>query len=95
MPRSGKRSVAVVSACLRPDGTPAFALNQVMVTNQEEKVGIHFYLAEADLLEIGYREPFVHFDEADAPALVRWALRQRPVNNRNTHHSAKESVCAA
>src|SRR4051812_2768926 len=66
----GKRTVVVVSACMRADGTPAFALNSVEVTRDEAENGIHYYLAEAELLEAGFEEPFVHFDETEAPPFL-------------------------
>jgi hypothetical protein len=74
--RNGRRPIAVVTACLRPDGTPAFALNEITVTPEEAANGIHYYLAEAQLLEGGYEEPFVHFDEGEAPAFLVPAVRE-------------------
>ena len=71
-----KRKIAVVSACMRRDGTPAFALNEVAVTQEEAENGIHYYLTEAQLLEDGFEEPFVHFDESEAPAFLHPAVRQ-------------------
>jgi hypothetical protein len=72
---SGKGTVAIVTACMRKDGTPAFALNEVSVTQEEAANGIHYYLAEAQLLEDGYEEPFVHFDETEAPEFLHAAVR--------------------
>lgn len=70
-----KRAIAIVTACLRPDGTPAFDLNTVEVTPEEEVNGIHYYLVEALLLEKGLDEPFVHFDDREAPAFLLPAVR--------------------
>jgi hypothetical protein len=48
----------------------------VEVTPQEFENGIHCYLAEADLLEAGYEEPFVHYDDADRPPFLLPAVRR-------------------
>jgi len=71
-----KRPVAVVSACMRADGCPDFALNVAEVTAEERDNGIHYYLVEADLLQAGYEEPFVHFDSDEAPDFLHAAVRQ-------------------
>jgi hypothetical protein len=72
----GKRTIAVVSACMNADGTPDFALNHVEVTLDEAENGIHYYLVEAELFEAGYEEPFVHFDADESPAFLHAAVRQ-------------------
>jgi hypothetical protein len=46
------------------------------VTHDEYQDGIHYYLAEADLLENHYEEPFVHFDCFEAPPFLFPAVRQ-------------------
>ena len=74
--RSGKRPITVVTACMRADGTPDFALTEVEVTTEEAENGIHYYLVEADLLEAGYEEPFVHYDEDESPAFLFPAVKQ-------------------
>jgi hypothetical protein len=71
-----KRSIAIVSACMTSHGVPTFALNEVQVTQEELAEGVHYYLAEANLLEAGYEEPWVHFDAAEAPAFLHPAVRQ-------------------
>lgn len=71
-----KHPIAVVSACMTRDGTPTFVLNQVEVTQDEAENGVHYYLVEAHLLGDGHEEPFVHFDEAEAPAFLHAAVRQ-------------------
>jgi hypothetical protein len=95
MPWSGKRTIAVVSACMTPEGTPAFALNQVAVTQDEAENGIHYYLVEADLLEAGFEEPFVHFDEGEAPAFLHSAVRRHLANLQPTNNPLEESLCLA
>jgi hypothetical protein len=76
VPRPGtKRPVTVVSACRRADGCPDFAVTHVAVTQEEAENGIHYYLAEAELREAGYEEPFVHFDEDEAPAFLLPAVQ--------------------
>lgn len=76
MPHHEKRPIAIVSACMRSDGTPTFAYQVVEVTPEEADNGIHYYLAEAELLEDGYEEPFVHFDAQEAPPFLHEAVRQ-------------------
>jgi hypothetical protein len=73
---NGKRPMAIVSACMNANGCPAFALNQVEVTQEDIDNGIHYYLVEAQLLEAGYEEPFVYFDETEAPPFLHAAVRQ-------------------
>ncbi len=72
----GKRTIAVVSACMNASGTPDFALNHVEVTQEKAENGIHYYLAEAELFEKGYEEPFVHFDADESPDFLHPAVRQ-------------------
>jgi hypothetical protein len=72
----GKRSITVVTAYMRQDGIPDFKLSDVEVTYEEYENGIHYYLAEATLLQAGFDEPFVHFDEFEAPAFLLPAVRQ-------------------
>lgn len=72
----GKCPIAIVSACMTRLGLPTFVLSEIEVTQDEAENGIHFYLAEAELLESGYEEPFVHFDEVEAPPFLHPAVRQ-------------------
>ena len=72
-----QRQIAIVTACMTCDGTPTLVLNEVAVTQEEAQNGDHYYLAEARLLEDGYEEPFVHFDEDEAPAFLHPAVRQQ------------------
>jgi hypothetical protein len=67
--------MTIVSACMKRDGLPCFALNEVEVTQEQIDNGIHFYLVEAELLQQGYEEPFVHFDEIEAPSFLHPAVR--------------------
>ena len=77
MPQGNKKEpIALVTACMRADGAPTFAYQVVEVTSQEADNGIHYYLAEAQLLEEGYEEPFVHFDALEAPPFLHEAVRQ-------------------
>jgi hypothetical protein len=75
-PPEKKHPVTVVTACLRADGYPDFAVTRVEVTHEEAENGIHYYLVEAELLEAGYEEPFVHFSEEEAPAFLLPAVQQ-------------------
>ena len=75
----GKRSIAVVSACMTSNGSPTFAINEVAVTHDEALNGIHYDLADAELLNHGYEEPFTHFDEFEAPTFLHPAVRQHLV----------------
>jgi hypothetical protein len=61
---------------MRPNGFADFALTQVEVTPDEYANGIHLYLAEADLLEAGFEEPFVHFPAEEAPPFLLPAVQQ-------------------
>ena len=69
------RKIAVVTACMKPDGTPTFVLTEVSVTEDEIENGIHYYLAESELVIAQYEEPFVHFDQNEAPPFLHSAVR--------------------
>ncbi len=71
-----KRPVTVVSAGMRRDGYPAFALNQVEVDDDEYANGVHLLLAENLLAAAGFEEPYVHFPGPEAPAFLIPAVRQ-------------------
>lgn len=75
-PWPGKRRLSVVTACMRSDGSPTFAINEVMVTAEEAENGIHYYVVEGQLLSAGYEEPMVHWDEDEAPPFLHAAVRQ-------------------
>ena len=64
------QTVVIVTACMRADGTPTFARTEVEVTDDQADNGIHYYLAEAELLEQGFEEPMVHFTRDEAPAFL-------------------------
>jgi hypothetical protein len=70
------RSIAIVSACMTREGSPTFAVTQIAVTQEEAENGIHYYVAEAQLLEEGYEEPFVHFGEDESPPFLHPAVKQ-------------------
>jgi hypothetical protein len=75
--QADKGPITLVTACMRADGLPTFAVTQVEVTPDEYDNGIHYYLAEADLLLQGYEEPFVHFDEREAPSFLHTAVKEQ------------------
>lgn len=82
---AGKNTVAIVTACMNANGTPTFVLNEVDASQEEIDNGIHYYLAEAQLMEEGYEEPYVHFDEHEAPRFLHPIVREyinepNPVN---------------
>lgn len=72
----GLRKIAIVTACMNADGTPTFALSEVNVTEEQAANGIHYYVAEGQLLMDGYEEPFVHFDEDESPPFLHAAVRE-------------------
>ena len=76
LPEEEIQPITIVTACMNADGTPDFALTIVEVTQEQIENGIHYYLAEAELLQAGYEEPFVHFDQDEAPAFLHPAVRQ-------------------
>jgi hypothetical protein len=71
-----QQPVAIVTACMTRDGVPTFALTEVTVTAEEAANGVHYWLAEGQLVEEGYDEPFVHFDAREAPPFLHPAVRQ-------------------
>lgn len=66
----GKRSITVVTACTCSDGMPDFAITEVEVTHDEYENGVHYDLVEDRLTDDRYEEPWVHYDEFDAPAFL-------------------------
>ena len=74
--RSDEYPMAIVTACMNPNGTPDFAWTEVTVTLEQAENGVHYALAEVQLLEQGYEEPFVHFGAEEAPAFLHPAVRQ-------------------
>ncbi|OAI48218.1 hypothetical protein AYO44_07600 [Planctomycetaceae bacterium SCGC AG-212-F19] len=91
----GKRTITVVTACMTRDGLPTFVVNEAEVAFEEYENGIHYYIVEADLLEAGYDEPFVHFDEFEAPRFlhvaVKLSLGMPVVGNSIPHLSSEET----
>jgi hypothetical protein len=63
-------TIAIITACMRADGTPTFARTEVEVNDDQAENGVHYYLAEAELLQQGYEEPMVHFTESETPAFL-------------------------
>jgi hypothetical protein len=70
------RTIAIVTACMCADGTPTFAKTEVEVTDDQAENGIHYYLAEGELLSQGYEEPFVHFTQEEAPPFLFPAVEE-------------------
>jgi hypothetical protein len=73
---SAKFPIAVVSACMSSDGTPTFTLYEVQVSHDEHENGVHYSLVETYLADDGYEEPYVHFDEREAPPFLFSAVRE-------------------
>jgi hypothetical protein len=71
-----KHNISIISACMCPDGTPAFACNEVAVAREEAENGVQYHLVEAELLKRGYEEPFVHFAEEEMPPILFAAIRE-------------------
>ncbi len=70
LPWPGKRKLRVVSACLNTSGTPDLALHEVEISYEEYTEGVHCNLVEEQLLAKDYEEPFLHFDEHEAPPFL-------------------------
>ena len=75
-PWKGERRITIVTACINAIGSPELVLNHVKARLDQVQIGIHYYLAEADLLEAGYQDPFVHFDQFEAPAFLMMAAKR-------------------
>jgi hypothetical protein len=72
----GKRKIAVVTAHVRSDGLPDFALNEVEVTQDEHANGVHYELVEAQLTGQCLEETMVHFDQFEAPPFLMAAVAE-------------------
>jgi len=73
--QEAKQPITIVTACMQVDGFPTFALTEVEVTAEERAEGAHYYLAQTELLERGFEEPFVHFDSFEAPTFLHPAVK--------------------
>jgi hypothetical protein len=71
-----RRSIAVVSAVMKKDGFPDLVLNEVFATQEEIDNGMHYYFVEAELLQAGFEEPFVHFADGESPSFLHPAVRE-------------------
>lgn len=71
----GKRSIPVVTACMRPDGLPTLVRHAVAVTGDEYADGVHLLQVEEQLHRAGYEEPFVHFDGEELSAFLAEAVK--------------------
>jgi hypothetical protein len=71
----GKRPIAVITACMSAAGLPDFALTEVETTQEEFDNGAHYDKVETRLSANGYDEPFVHFDEHEAPPFLLAAVK--------------------
>ena len=71
-----QRTISVVSACMLGNGSPMFALTEVVVNDEEAENGVQYYLVEAELLKRGFEEPFIHFPAQESPAFLHDAVRQ-------------------
>ena len=58
------------------DGTPTFAFNEVEATQDQIDNGIHYYLAEAELLLAGMRSLSSTSIELEAPPFLHPAVRR-------------------
>jgi hypothetical protein len=83
---------------MKRDGRPAFALSIVEVTQDEAENGIQFYLVEADHLQAGYEEPFVHFPLEESPPFLHSEVRKHlglaTTSINNNHLESEKSQCA-
>ena len=71
-----KKQVTIVSACMRPNRYPDFAINQVQVDDDEYVNGVHYLLVEELLAAAGYEEPYVHFADQECPDFLIPAVHQ-------------------
>ena len=76
---SEERMIVIVTACMQTDGLPTFVVTNIEATEEDVHNGIHYARAEAQLLEGGYEEPFVHFADQETPAFL---AAVRPFLNR-------------
>jgi hypothetical protein len=76
IPVEGTTKTTIITACMRSDGSPTFVRTEVEVTPEERDNGVHYYLAEAQLIEAGYEEPYVHFDDRETPAFLAAAITE-------------------
>lgn len=93
--RIDARPIAVVTACMTAQGTPELLLTTVEATPAEIENGIHYYLVEGELLELGYHEPMIHFDESESPPFLHHAVRRHlaTAHHHTFNHSSEKQAC--
>lgn len=77
-----KDKIIIVAACKNSSGSPDIAIIAVSATDNEIKNGDHLERAEQKLLDDGYDEPIVMFDEDECPVwLFEGACSQCGIKN--------------
>jgi hypothetical protein len=59
--------IRIIAACRNSDGGPDFAAVMVDCSPDAVRDGAHFELAAAKLEGLGYQEPYIFFDQSQAP----------------------------
>ena len=85
-----KRPVVVVTAYVKRDGFPDFALTEVEVTEDEHANGVHYNLVETILADRSIDANFIHFDEQEAPPFLLPAVRKHVEDLRTASSAAAE-----
>ena len=98
LPWPGKKKLRVVTACLNASGMPDLTLHEVEVSYDEYTDGVSCDLVEERLREQGFDEPFLHFDEHDAPPFLVPAVQHYlsvslPSGQKIHPHSPEDSAC--
>jgi hypothetical protein len=71
------RDVVLIAACRNGDGNPDFAVVVVHCTQDSVRSGLHYDEAALLLEDAGYEEPFVFFDENNAPDWLKANVTRR------------------
>jgi len=102
--QEAKQPITIVTACMQVDGFSTFAITEVEVTAEERAEGVHYYLAQTQLLERGYEEPFVYFFcGADGYVAFGWEPRENgsggrcptPHNRRTDYSDCRKAINSA
>ena len=61
----------VAVACINANGMADVFVTEIQVTQENLELGVHYDVASRDAEDAGYEAPFVCFDEAEIPALLK------------------------
>jgi hypothetical protein len=81
-------STEVIVVCRNSNGAPDFALVVVACPEASMADGQHYELASAAADSLGYQEPYIFFDEKEAPQWLKDGVRSQQAPHHTVHCTA-------